>query len=229
MRDSGIMASPSRSAAHGPGPGIARASRPGGRPAAGPPAVVTVPAVIRCARHSARASSVRPEPTRPASPTISPARTSRDTPCTPGALRPRASSTTGASGGTGRRGGNVVPRDRPSIELSMVSSVSSAAGAVRTRRPSRRIVTWSASSATSRRKCETRTTVVPPAASLRMTWCSRSTSGRPRAAVGSSITISRASRHSARRISTFCWSAVRSVRPGRSPLSSKPAVAASSS
>ena len=40
---------------------------------------------------------------------------------------------------------------------------------------------------------------------------SRSASTRVSAAVGSSITISRASRTSARRISTFCWSATRSV------------------
>ena len=46
--------------------------------------------------------------------------------------------------------------------------------------------------------------VVPPAASRLTTWYSRSASGRGRAAVGSSMTISRASRHSARKISTFC-------------------------
>ena len=40
-----------------------------------------------------------------------------------------------------------------------LASVSAAAGAVRTRRPSRRIVTVSARSRTSRRKCETSTTV----------------------------------------------------------------------
>ncbi len=39
----------------------------------------------------------------------------------------------------------------------------------------------------------------------------RSDSSRVSDAVGSSITISRASRASARRISTFCWSAMRSV------------------
>jgi len=51
--------------------------------------------------------------------------------------------------------------------------------------------------------------VVPERASRRMTSCSAATSGPDSAAVGSSITISPALRHSARKISTFCWSAVR--------------------
>jgi hypothetical protein len=90
------------------------------------------------------------------------------------------------------------------------------------------MVTSSASSSTSPRKCETSTTVVPERASLRMTSCSVATSGLDRAAVGSSITISSARRPSARRISTFCWSAVRRRPAFASPASSKPAVPASS-
>ena len=70
--------------------------------------------------------------------------------------------------------------------------------------------------------------MVPERASLRMTACSVVTSGLDSAAVGSSITISSARRPSARSISTFCWSAVRRPPAFASPLSSKPAVLASS-
>ena len=61
-----------------------------------------------------------------------------------------------------------------------------------------------------------------------MTACRASTSGRDSAAVGSSITISSALRDSARKISTFCWSAVRRLPALASPSSSNPADAASS-
>ena len=115
---------------------------------------------------------------------------------------------------TGCLAGNVALRDRPSIDaqqrllgLARGGRGAHQAAVAQDRHLDRRV------RATSPRKCETSTTVVPPVASRRMTWCSRSASGRDRAAVGSSITISWALRHSARRISTFCWSAVRRPRP----------------
>ena len=61
-----------------------------------------------------------------------------------------------------------------------------------------------------------------------MTTCSASTSGRESAAVGSSITISWAFLQSARRISTFCLSAVRSDPALTPPSRSNPTEAASS-
>ncbi len=70
--------------------------------ARGPPASAADPARISealtgTAPKMARASSERPAPTSPASPTISPARISSETPCTPGAVRSRTDSATGAS------------------------------------------------------------------------------------------------------------------------------------
>ena len=221
LRDSGIIATPARKAARGPPGRCRRVSR-------SRLATLTVPTAVRFAWYTARASSVRPAPTKPARPTISPACRSKDTPLTPGAVSPRTDSTTGASGRTRCLAGNVALTGRPSIAFSSDSSSWPAAAAVRTTCPSRRIVTSSASSSTSSSKCETSTTVVPARASRRMTSCSATTFGPDRAAVGSSITISSALRHSARMISTFCWSAVRRPPAISSPLSSNPAVPASS-
>ena len=69
--------------------------------------------------------------------------------------------------------------------------------------------------------------VVPPAASRRTISCRCCVSCAPSAAVGSSITISCASRESARRISTFCCSDVRSRPADIPPGRSKPADSAS--
>ena len=110
----------------------------------------------------------------------------------------------------------------PSMPATRLASVSDAAGAVRTRRPSRRIVTVSARSRTSRRKCETSTTVVPDAARRRTISWSRSASAPESDAVGSSRTMSSASRASARRISTCCWRARGRPPTGTSAGRSKP-------
>ena len=62
-------------------------------------------------------------------------------------------------------------------------------------------------------------TAAPPDLSVRTTSNSRATSVADRAAVGSSITITRASSDRALAISTICWSAMdspRLIRPGSS-------------
>ena len=71
------------------------------RAARGLPASAAEPARISealtgTAPKIARATSERPAPTSPASPTISPARISSETPWTPGAVRPRTLNATGA-------------------------------------------------------------------------------------------------------------------------------------
>ena len=102
----------------------------------------------------------------------------------------------------------------PSIASTRDASVSAAVGAVRITRPSRRTVTVSASSSTSRRKWEMRRIVLPWAASdFTISW-RRAVSAPLSAAVGSSMMTTSAARESARRISTSCCSATRSERAG---------------
>ena len=104
----------------------------------------------------ARAISVRPLPTRPASPTISPARTSKEMSWKAGGrLSPRTASTTGASAGGGTGVGKATSSERPSIAVTRLSEVSSAAGVVFTWRPSLSTVTVSHRASTSPRMCET--------------------------------------------------------------------------
>ena len=76
----------------------------------------------------ARAISVRPLPTRPASPTISPARTLKEMSSKAGGrLSPRTERTTGASAGGGFGVGKATSSERPSIAVTSVSEVSSEA------------------------------------------------------------------------------------------------------
>ena len=200
LRDSGIIASPGRSACRA---GADRRAA-SGRPRAGP----RESRRVRLARYSARASSVRPAPTRPARPTISPARTlERDVLhawCAEAGDRERHRCLRRDR----RRAGNVAPRDRPSIAFSSDRSVCPAAGAVRT---TGRRAEWSPCRRAQHLAEEVRDQDDCRAAAResRMTSCSRSTSGRT-APPSARPSRSAASRHSARRISTFCWSAVRS-------------------
>ena len=135
------------------------------------------PALTRSAPKIARASSVRPAPTSPASPTISPRRTSSDASATPRAARPRAESDDGCVGRPGAAwaetprsaAGRASPRRATPPSRSPYGSVS-------TTRPSRSTVTVSESSSTSRRKCEMRTIVFPAATSARTISCSLSVS-----------------------------------------------------
>ena len=105
---------------------------------------------------------------------------------------------------------------RPTIARITDSIVSSSIGFVRTWRPSRITVTrWQIAKISSSR-CETKSTALPRARSVSTMPNSRSTSVVVSAAVGSSITITRAFVVSAFAISTSCWSAIESPRASRS-------------
>ena len=85
-----------------------------------------------------------------------------------------------------------------------------------TSRPSRRTVTRWHSAKTSSSRCEMNRTATPDSRSVAATPNRRSTSTADSAAVGSSITITRASSESAFAISTSCCSAIESPRAIRS-------------
>ena len=104
------------------------------------------------------------------------------------------------------------------------STVRSAAGSVDTHWPSRMTVIRSQRSKTSSNRCEMNRTAAPLSRSERATVNSRSTSTPDRAAVGSSMTSTRASKDSALAISTICWSAMESPRAGRSGSSRTPSL-----
>ena len=72
-----------------------------------------------------------------------------------GRLSPRTASTTGASAGGGTGVGKATSSERPSIAVTRLSEVSSAAGVVFTWRPSLSTVTVSHRARTSPRMCET--------------------------------------------------------------------------
>ncbi len=119
----------------------------------------------------------------------------------------------------------------PTMALIRSSAVSPASSLVSTCRPSRITVTRWQISKTSSSRCEMNITAAPPARSARTTSNSRATSAADSAAVGSSITITRASRDSALAISTICWSAMdspRQIRPGSSRTPSRSNSAAAS-
>src|SRR4051795_6030186 len=202
-RSSGTKPTPARIAASG---------RPGGSRR---PATSTWPASALSMPKIARATSLRPAPTSPASATISPARTSRETSKnTPSRVRRstwRTVSPTAAS-----CLGKSALRSRPTMRRTISSAVVSAVRASCTTAPSRMTVTVSLIVATSSRRWEMNSTDAACSWSARTTVNSRSTSGPERAAVGSSMISTRASRLSALAISTICWSAIERPRTGRS-------------
>ena len=111
---------------------------------------------------------------------------------------------------------------RPTIARITDCVVSSSTGLVRTWRPSRITVTrWQIAKISSSR-CETKSTALPCARNVSTMPNSRSTSVLVSAAVGSSITITRAFVVSAFAISTSCWSAIESPRASRSGSSRTP-------
>ena len=111
---------------------------------------------------------------------------------------------------------------RPTIARITDCVVSSPAGCVRTWRPSRITVTrWQIVKISSSR-CEMKSTALPRACSVSTTPNRRATSVPVSAAVGSSITITRAFVVSAFAISTSCWSAIESPRASRSGSSLTP-------
>ena len=111
---------------------------------------------------------------------------------------------------------------RPTIARMTDWTVSSSIGFVQTWRPSRITVTRWQSAKISSRRCEMKSTALPRARSVSTMRNSRSTSVVVSAAVGSSITITRAFVVSALAISTSCWSAIESPRASRSGSSRTP-------
>ena len=179
------------------------------------PETRTVPESRGSTPNTARTTSERPAPTRPASATISPARTVNETSVkTPARLSPSTSSTT--SPGSTSVFGKSVPSSRPTIRRTISSTVTSARGSVETWAPSRMIVTRSQSAVISSNRWEMNSTAAPASRSDRATPKRRSTSTPESAAVGSSMTTTRASSDSALAISTICWSAMERPRAGRS-------------
>ena len=161
--------------------------------------------------------SVRPDPSSPPMPRISPRRRSKLTPCrtrrqprglTVSSVRSRTDSTGAPSAAMSSRW--VGTKFRPTIAEMIAFDESLSIGAVRTRRPSRSTVTRSASATTSSMRCEVKMIATPAAASWRTTLNSVSHSDVDSAEVGSSIIRIRASSDSALAISTSCCSPTRS-------------------
>ena len=167
------------------------------------PSISTWPASGRSIPKIARATSLRPAPTSPASATISPARTSKLTSKNTPSRVSRWTASTGAPISASCLG-NSVPSSRPTIRRTMSSGVISAIGASCTTAPSRITVTVSQIAKTSSSRCEMNSTAAPCSCSVRTTANSRSTSGPDSAAVGSSMISTRASKLSALAISTIC-------------------------
>ena len=118
------------------------------------PATRTDPASRAASPNSTRASSVRPAPTSPARPTISPRLTVRLTSLTPASRDDRPStSSTGTPMATSRFG-KTEATSRPTISLISAAASTAAMAWVPTVRPSRSTVTRSASRGSSSRRCE---------------------------------------------------------------------------
>ena len=169
----------------------------------------------------ARAISVRPEPTKPARPTISPRRSSNETPPkTP--RRPSPSALTTTSPISACSFGNSCSSERPTISWIISLCGSPAVARVATCWPSRRIVTVSEIAVTSSRRWLMKTIATPRSRRSRMIEKSRSTSGGESAAVGSSMIRRRASEESALAISSSWRSATPRPLTGRSGPKSAP-------
>ncbi len=153
----------------------------------------------------AAASSLRPAPTNPDMPTISPDRTSKEISFnTFSRLRLRTDSTTSP---IGLVSATVSRTSRPTIMRMTLSWSSSEMGRVPTSLPSRSTVTRSATRKTSSSQCETKTMPSPLAFKSFTTAKRRSISGGESDVVGSSMTSTFESSEIARAISTSCWSA----------------------
>ena len=188
--------SPSRAPAAGGPRARARRPRPS-RPSASRgrsrrPSISTAPASQRSMPKIARATSLRPAPTRPASATISPlADVERDVGEDALARQP-VDLEHDAARAPSRTFGKSAPISRPTIARMIDCVVSSSIGCVSTWRPSRITVTRWQSAKTSSSRCEMKSTAAPRARSVSAIPNSRSTSVVVSAAVGSSITITRA-------------------------------------
>ena len=120
------------------------------------PSTVTLPADALRAPYTVSRISERPEPTSPASPTISPARTVNVTSVnSPGRDRPSTCSTGSPSVAVSSCSGKTNSIDRPVISrISSAVGVSATGRLVATVRPSLRTVTRSPISRISSRRCE---------------------------------------------------------------------------
>ena len=170
-----------------------------------PPSLIA-PSSARCMPNSVRASSVRPEPSRPTTPRTSPLRKVKLTSAnSPRRDRPVTSSSGSAADMSRATIGCSI--STPVISLTMRRWSTSATGQVPTLRPSRSTVTRSAIFTTSSSRWETKTTVMPSALSLVTMEKSRSTSARLSEEVGSSMNRSRARCASPRAMATIWRSA----------------------
>ena len=148
-----------------------------------------------------RANRVRPAPTSPPRPTISPAPSRRAT----GAAAARtASSIAGLSPMSKRRARKRSSTSWPTMCRTSSVRVISAVRPVNTSRPLRSTVTLSAISKTSSRRCETKRTSRPRRFSSLTMAKRRVRSSADRTAVGSSSVRMRADVERARAISTSC-------------------------
>ena len=163
---------------------------------------------------TARATSLRPAPTSPASATTSPARTSKEMSTnTPSRVRRSTLSTTSPGSCAW-----WVPlcTSRPTMARTRSSGVSPSSGRETISLPSRSTVTRWQMRKTSSSRWEMKTTAAPSARSVSTTVNRRSASTGDSAAVGSSMIRTRASRVSALAISTSCCSAIDRPRAMRS-------------
>ena len=165
--------------------------------------------------NSVSANSVRPAPSRPMRPRISPSWMVKETSSnSPARLAPFTSSTR-LLPDVGRAD-SVCSRLSPVISSDSRLSSISAAGKVPTLRPSRSTVTRSAISTTSSSRWLTKTMLTPCSLSRRTVASSRSTSRRVSDAVGSSMNRMRALAASPRQMATIWRCATGSLPTGAS-------------
>ena len=187
-----------------------RSDRPGERLVTGTPPTLRRPESDRTAPKISLATSVRPDPSNPASPTTSPARMERSN----GSIRRRRPTPSAtrigcplAAGAVAAARSSVRSSSRPSMSEISFSGGRSAVAADPTRRPLRKTEMRSAIWYTWSMKCVMKTIAIPRRLKSRMMRKSSSVSFASRLAVGSSSTRTRVSSSSARAIATSCWMA----------------------
>lgn len=164
---------------------------------------------------SASALDVRPEPTRPAKPRISPSRSAKRF---TGPFSRTCSASTSSTGAASRArrgfGGKLCSMRRPTIISTSAPTSVRATSVVPTYCPSRSTVIRSHTSKISSRWCEMKIIATPRRLSSRITPNRCAASAGVSVAVGSSRISSRASSDSALPISTNCCCATDSSRTG---------------
>ena len=201
LRSSGIITMP----AAVPSPGLRGAYRL--------PSTVMLPPVAGWAPATVWMSLLRPEPMSPATPTISPARTSRSTGPRPSAVSPFTLSTTGASAACG--GGSVLLISPPTISLISRSSVASWGVRSATSLPLRSTRIRSLTARTSSSRWPMNSTVPFRSATCRARPRTISASTGPSAEVGSSRISSFGALPQALAISISCLVGTGSARTSR--------------